>query len=156
MNKREQMRELTAFDESGRWTVSIMSGVLALMLFFAVEKGWMSLVGVLVISEIAALPAWKKTWDREAIKKRYLTSREAKRLAHWNSITGLVTYPFVIVFLYFTVTEQISTLAFFITIAVLIPILMMIHRLYERHMVHLDESYVTERELREEQKWGSA
>ena len=156
MNKRDQMRELTTFDESGKWTVSMMSGALALMLFFAVEKGWISLVGVLLISEIAALPAWKKTWDREAIKKRYLTSREAKRLAHWNSITGLVTYPFVIVFLYFTVTGQISTLAFFITIAVLIPILMMIHRLYERHMVRLDENYVTERELREEQKWGSA
>ncbi|MDA5561711.1 hypothetical protein PJK55_13300 [Exiguobacterium sp. MMG028] len=156
MNKRDQMRELTAFDETGKWTVSMMSGALALMLFFAVEKGWISLVGVLVISEIAALPAWKKTWDRESIKKRYLLSREAKRLAHWNSITDLISYPFVIVFLYFTVTGQISTLAFFVTSALLILSSVMMHRLYEHHMVRLDENYVTERELREEQKWGSA
>ena len=156
MNKRDQMRELTAFDESGKWTVSMMSGALALMLFFAVEKGWISLAGVLLISEIAALPAWKSAWDRESIKKRYLKSRETKRLAHWNSITRLIGYPFVIVFLYFTVTEQISTLAFFVTIAVLIPSSMIMHRLYEHHMVRLDENYVTERELKEEQKWGSA
>jgi len=32
----------------------------------------------------------------------------------------------------------------------------MMHRLYEQHMVRLDENYVTERELREGQKWGSA
>ncbi|WP_214696881.1 hypothetical protein [Exiguobacterium sp. s160] len=156
MNKRDQMRELTAFDETGKWTVSMMSVALALMLFFAVEKGWISLVGVLLISKIAALPAWKKTWSRESIKKRYLLSREAKRLAHWNSITGLTAYPFVIVFLYFTVTGQISTLAFFVTSALLILSFVMMHRLYEHHMVRLDENYVTERELKEEQKWGSA
>ena len=156
MDKRSQMRELIAFDSTGRWTVAFMSGTLTFLLFIAVEKGYASSTIVVVLGMLTSLPALNKTWAREKIKKRYLHSYAAKRLVHLSSIVGFVTYPFIIWLLIAVVSNQITMITFFTMIGIGALCSWVAHKLYERHMIRLDDNYVSETELNEERKWGSA
>lgn len=156
MDKRSQMRELTAFDQRKHSTQVFLSAVLAALLFFSLEYNWLSPMTVIFLSIAAGLPDFRKMWQRENIKKQFLKSDAAKRLIHLNSIFGLVTLPFSLVWIYALLTDWISLQAFALIGLGAYMLAILEHRLYERHMAQLDEHYVTEAELREEQKWGSA
>ncbi|TCI76839.1 MULTISPECIES: hypothetical protein [unclassified Exiguobacterium] len=156
MDKRKQLRELTAFDQRKHSTRTFLSAVFATLLFFSLEYNWLSPMTVIFLSIAAGLPDFRKMWQRENIKKQFLKSDAAKRLIHLNSIFGLVTLPFFLVWIYALLTDWISLQAFALIGLGAYMLAILEHRLYERHMAQLDEHYVTEAELREEQKWGSA
>lgn len=156
MDKRSQMRELIAFDGAQKMSVVLLSFVGVMVLFFLVEYDWISSVTVFFIGAAAGLPDFYKSWRREMIKKKYLVARDARRLIHFNSMSGLLVYPFILLWVYAALTHLISLQIFFLIGAVSFLFSIPIGKWYERHMVHLDHNYVTEAELREEQKWGSA
>lgn len=156
MDKRSQMRELTAFDEAKHSTVAFISAVFAGLMFFSLEYGWLSPVTVMFLGAVASLPDFQKTWRRENIKKQYLQSKEARRLIHFNSLFGLIFLPLILLWVYALLTDWISLQTFALIGLVAYLIAIAEQRLYERHMVNLDNNYVTEAELREERNWGSA
>lgn len=156
MDKRSQMRELTAFDQRKHSTQVFLSAVFAAFLFFSLEYNWLSPMTVIFLSIAAGLPDFRKMWQRENIKKQFLISKAAKRLIHLNSIFGLVTLPLFLVWIYAWFTDLISLQSFALIGLGSYVLAILEHRLYERHMVQLDDNYVTEAELREEQNWGSA
>ncbi|OGX78800.1 hypothetical protein A6395_10235 [Exiguobacterium sp. SH31] len=156
MDKRTQMRELMAIDDSGKWRVAFMTATLTFMLQFASENEWIPSILLVVVAVLTSIPALKKDWERENVKKRYLTSDDAKRLVHAHTYIGIMSYPLIIVLLY-GFTMEMVTYRMFLIICLVGGILSWGgHRLYERHMITLDNNYVTEAELREERKWGSA
>ncbi|TCI34026.1 hypothetical protein EVJ29_12425 [Exiguobacterium sp. SH4S7] len=150
------MRELMAFDNAKKPSILLLSWVFFFVLFFMVEYKWLSPVTVFFIGAIVSLPDFYKARKREAIKKKYLISREAKRLIHFNSISGLLMYPFILLWVYAVLTDLISISTFFLIGAASFLFSFPGGKWYERHMVNLDNNYVTEDELREERKWGSA
>ena len=156
MDKRSQIRELTAFDQRKHSTLAFWSAVFAALLFFSLEYNWLSPMTVIFFSVAAGLPDFRKVWQRENIKKQFLKTEAAKRLIHLNSIFGLVTLPFFLIWIYALLIDLISLQTFALIGLGAYMLAILEHRLYERHMVQLDDNYVTEAELREEQKWGSA
>lgn len=156
MNKREQLRELIALDASKSRADMFLSGGIAMLLFIASEKGWMSAAYILLIAQFATLPSLKKSWRRETIKQKYLISEEAKRRVHLRTITEFISFPLIVILMYGWVTKQVETPVFFSVMLTGGLVSTVWYKLYERHMVRLDENYVTERELKEERKWGSA
>lgn len=156
MDKRSQMRELDAFDQKKHSTHVFLSAVLAALLFFSLKYNWLSPMTVIFLSIAAGLPDFRKMWQRENIKKQFLKSEAAKRLIHLNSIFGLATLPFFLVWIYAWLTDLISLQTFALIGLGAYVLAILEHRLYERYMVQLDDNYVTEAELQEEKKWGSA
>lgn len=156
MDKRSQMRELTAFDEKKHSTLAFLSAVFVGLMFFSSEYNWLSPITVMCLSVVVSLPDFRKAWRRENIKKQYLTSQEAKRLVHLNSIFGLASLPLIVLWVYTLLTDMISLQTFALIGLGGYALSILEHRLYERHMVRLDDNYVSEAELKEERKWGSA
>lgn len=150
------MRELMAFDGAKKTSVVLLTFVGFMILFFLVEYEWLSAISVFLIGAVASLPDFYKSWQREAIKKKYLVSREAKRLIHFGSMSGLLTYPFVLLWVYAVLTDLISMQTFFLIGVLSFAITILVGKWYERHMIRLDDNYVSEAELNEERKWGSA
>lgn len=156
MDKRSQMQELMEIDDSGKWRVAFMAASLTFMLQLAFENEWISPLLLVLVAVLTSIPALKKDWDRETIKKRYLVSEEAKRLVHVHTYVGILSYPLIIILLYGFTMDMVSYRMFLIICLIGGFLAWGAHRLYERHMVKLDDNYVTEAELREERKWGSA
>lgn len=156
MNKRDQMRELTVYDQRKHSTLAFLSAVFTALMFFSLEYDWLSSITVIFLSVAAGLPDFRKVWQRENIKKRFLKSEAAKRLIHLNSILGLVTLPFFLLWIYALLTDMISLQTFALIGLGGYVLAILEHHLYERHMVNLDSNYVSEAELKEERKWGSA
>jgi hypothetical protein len=70
MDKRSQMRELTAFDQRKHSTHVFLSAVLAALLFFSLEYNWLSPMTVIFLSNASGLPDFRKMWQRANIKKQ--------------------------------------------------------------------------------------
>ncbi len=156
MNKRDQMRELIRVETEKNGVFTFLSWMICIALFVATEKGWVSAGTVLLIGQFAGLFAIKKSWKKETVQLKYLTNRDAKRHVHLMSIFNFLTFPILLILMFGWVTKQIET-PYFIGLMVTGGVISVIgHKWYERYMVRLDENYVTERELKEEQKWGSA
>lgn len=156
MDKRSQMRELMAFDSAKKTSVVLLSFVGVMILFFLVEYDWLSTVTVFFIGAVAGLPDFYKSWRRETIKKKYLVSREARRLIHFYSLSGLLMYPLILLWVYAALTKLMSLQTFFLIGVVSFLLSVSIGKWYERYMASLDDNYVSEAELTEERKWGSA
>lgn len=156
MDKRRQIRELLAIDDTGKWRIAFMTATLTFMMQRASEHEWIPSALLVVVAVLTSIPALKKDWDRENIKKRYLTSDDAKRIVHAHTYAGVISYPCIIILLY-GFTMGMVTYRMFLMICLVGGVLAWgAHRLYERHMVKLDINYVTEQELKEERKWGNA
>lgn len=156
MDKRAQMRDLLQFDSEKNRFFVVLSWLVVGGLFLSVEKGWLTAEWTLLIGQLAYFPAMKKSWNRETIKHRYLTNEEAKRRIHLMTILSFMSFPILIILMYGWITNQIET-PLYIGMMVTGGVISIIgHKIYERHMVRLDENYVTERELKKEREWGSA
>lgn len=99
MEKREQIRSLLDSESSSKWVVALMTTTLIGTLQLAAEnEGWLSRLFILV-AVLVSIPAFKKDWERENIKKKYLESDQAKRSVHFPTIFGMVAYPLIIMVL---------------------------------------------------------
>lgn len=156
MNKREQMRELVMIESEKNGILTFLSWTIFILLFLAVEKSWLSAGFVILTGQFACLFSIKKSWRKEKVQFKYLTNEEAKRKVHLMSIFDFMTFPILLILVFGWVTDQVET-PYFIGLMILGGVISALgHEWYERHMARLDENYVTERELRNEQKWGSA
>lgn len=65
-------------------------------------------------------------------------------------------YPLVLLWVYAALTKLMSLQTFFLIGVVSFLFTVPIGKWYERYMASLDDNYVSEAELNEERKWGSA